>query len=205
MILWPIVLTLSWSPATNFFIRILSTFVMTDVTPQVQVPTPLPPSTTSTIEPKLSNLISGIYDYQSSVNFDNYLKQLGVNYVLRKLAALASPTVTIGTNCQDHELHDKECIWSIKTDTVFRSHSVSFKLNQKSKDVTMDGRDVEFSIYQPKSNQWVEEQHDVNQNLTTTITRDFKSDQMRVGLLVQGITAASIFKRRKTQPEDQID
>ena len=69
----------------------------------------------------------------------------------------------------------------------------------------MDGRDVEFLIYHPKSNQWVEEQHDVNQNLTTTITRDFKSDQMRVGLLVQGITAASIFKRRKTQTEDQID
>ena len=65
----------------------------------------MPSSTTSTIEPKLSNLITGIYDYQSSVNFDNYLKQLGVNYVLRKLAALASPTVTIGTNCQDHEKH----------------------------------------------------------------------------------------------------
>ena len=73
--------------------------------PCFQVTTPLPSSTTSTIEPKLSNLITGIYDYQSSVNFDNYLKQLGVNYVLRKLAALASPTVTIGTNCQDHEKH----------------------------------------------------------------------------------------------------
>ena len=69
----------------------------------------------------------------------------------------------------------------------------------------MDGRDVEFLIYHPKSNQWVEKQHDVNQNLTTTITRDFKFDQMRVGLLVQGITAASIFKRQKTQPGDQID
>ena len=73
----------------------------------------MPSSTTSTIEPKLSNLITGIYDYQSSVNFDNYLKQLGVNYVLRKLAALASPTVTIGTNCQDHELHVSISITSV--------------------------------------------------------------------------------------------
>ena len=58
-------------------------------------------------------MITGIYDYQSSVNFDNYLKQLGVNYVLRKLAALASPTVTIGTNCQDHELHVSISITSV--------------------------------------------------------------------------------------------
>ena len=49
-----------------------------------------------------SDLIPGIYDYQSSQNFDNYLKELGVDYVLRKLAGLASPVVTISTNCQEN-------------------------------------------------------------------------------------------------------
>ena len=55
---------------------------------------------TSTATQKLSNLIPGIYDYESSVNFDNYLAALGVNFVLRKLAKLAYPVVTI-TPCHN--------------------------------------------------------------------------------------------------------
>ena len=96
-----------------------------------------------------------------------------------------------------------DCTWTIRTDTVFRSHSYSFKLNQKSEDVTMDSRKVKFIMQQPKSNQWIEKQHDIGQNLTTIITRDFKSDQMRVGLLVKGISAASIFRRRGFTPDNE--
>ena len=67
----------------------------------------------------------------------------------------------------------------------------------------MDSRKVKFIMQQPKSNQWIEKQHDIGQNLTTVSTRDFKTDQMRVGLLVKGITAASIFKRRGFKPDDK--
>ena len=41
------------------------------------------------------------YDFESSTNFDNYLKELGVNFVLRKLAGLATPAITISTDCQE--------------------------------------------------------------------------------------------------------
>ena len=51
-----------------------------------------------------SDLIPGIYDYESSQNFENYLQELGVNYILRKLARLASPAVTISTSCQSEDL-----------------------------------------------------------------------------------------------------
>ena len=50
-----------------------------------------------------SSLISGIYDYHSSVNFDAYLTELGVPWYLRNLAAMAAPSVTIsrdGSDCQ---------------------------------------------------------------------------------------------------------
>ena len=67
----------------------------------------------------------------------------------------------------------------------------------------MDSRKVNFVMQQPKSNQWIEKQHDIGQNLTTIITRDFKSDQMRVGLLVKGISAASIFRRRGYKPDNE--
>ena len=47
-----------------------------------------------------SNAISGVYDYGRSTNFEAYLQELGVSYILRRLAGLASPTVTITRNQQ---------------------------------------------------------------------------------------------------------
>lgn len=61
----------------------------------------------------------------------------------------------------------------------------------------MDGRSVSFIVHQPKSNQWVEIQK--SGETTTTITRDFLPDYMRVGLMVNGVGALSLFKRRPSQ------
>ena len=103
MLFWPVVLAFSWEPAAKCIARILLAIITSGIEPKVNTPIPLddimPPPTT--LEPKLSNLIPGIYDYESSVNFDNYLAALGVNYLLRKLAGLAYPVVTISTTCKE--------------------------------------------------------------------------------------------------------
>ena len=49
------------------------------------------------------SLIPGIYTYESEENFQNYLKKLGVPYVLRTLASMATPVMTISKNCQVRE------------------------------------------------------------------------------------------------------
>lgn len=96
-----------------------------------------------------------------------------------------------------------DCEWTIRTDTIFKSHEVTFKLNEEKHDVTMDDRNVDFVIYQPKSNQWVEIQKDKD-NVSTSITRDFYEDNMRVALLVNDVGAVSFFRRRKT-PTSSLD
>merc|ERR1711983_626245 len=121
---------------------------MKEVIPEVTTPSPLTAST-STVAPKLSNLVPGIYDYESSVNFDNYLAALGVNFILRKLAGLAYPVVTISTPCNEKTTNE-DCIWTIQTDTIFKSHSVSFKLNSNISDTTMDDRAINFVMHQPE-------------------------------------------------------
>ena len=68
----------------------------------------------------------------------------------------------------------------------------------------MDQRTVEFLIHQPKSNQLVEIQMNTSNNVSTTITRDFEQDQMKVGLLVNGVTAKSYFKRRQSEKTREI-
>ena len=67
----------------------------------------------------------------------------------------------------------------------------------------MDQRTVEFLIHQPKSNQLVEIQNNTSNNVSTTITRDFEPNQMKVGLLVNGVTAESYFKRRINEKTHQ--
>jgi hypothetical protein len=42
-----------------------------------------------------SNLIEGTFQLATAHNFEAYLAELGVNYVLRRLASLANPTVSI--------------------------------------------------------------------------------------------------------------
>ena len=42
-----------------------------------------------------TSLVEGKYNYHSSENFDAYLKELGVSWYLRDLAAIASPVVSI--------------------------------------------------------------------------------------------------------------
>ena len=46
------------------------------------------------------SIITGIYTFESEVNFQNYLKELGVPYVLRSLASMATPVITISKDCQ---------------------------------------------------------------------------------------------------------
>jgi hypothetical protein len=56
--------------------------------PTTQANTPLTSRTNS-------NLMEGTFHLSTAHNFDAYLAELGVSYLLRRLASLASPTVTI--------------------------------------------------------------------------------------------------------------
>lgn len=51
-------------------------------------------ATEQSLEERLA-LYCGTWKFVSCDNFDNYLKELGINVVLRKLAAIASPNVII--------------------------------------------------------------------------------------------------------------
>jgi hypothetical protein len=50
------------------------------------------------------------WKFESCKNFDNYLKELGINVVLRKLAAAAKPTVIISKK----QMEGEEEMWTVK-------------------------------------------------------------------------------------------
>ena len=78
-------------------------------------------------------LIPGTYDLDSSSNFENYLKEMGVSYFLRQLAMLAQPQVTFSINCGEMEvlLEPADCEWTIFTDAGIKTHQIVFTLGKE--------------------------------------------------------------------------
>ncbi|NWZ58614.1 RABP2 protein, partial [Haliaeetus albicilla] len=76
---------------------------------------------------------SGNWKMKSSENFEELLKALGVNMMLRKIAVAAAskPAVEIK---QDGET------FYIKTSTTVRTTEISFRIGEEFEEQTVDGR-----------------------------------------------------------------
>ncbi|XP_048364453.1 fatty acid-binding protein, adipocyte-like [Sphaerodactylus townsendi] len=79
----------------------------------------------------------GIWKLVSSENFDDYMKELGVGYATRKIAAVAKPNVVI--SC-------KGDVITIKTESTFKNTEISFKLGEEFDETTADDRKVKSTV-----------------------------------------------------------
>jgi len=82
-------------------------------------------------------MVVGKYVMTKSENFDEYMKEVGVNFVLRKMAATAKPTTEISNSGDD---------WNIKTTTTFKTTEIKFKLGEPFPEETADGRKCQSTI-----------------------------------------------------------
>ena len=63
----------------------------------------------------------GKYERISVENMDEFLQEMGVNFLLRKAATASTPLV---------EISESDGVWFIKTSTTLRSHIVRFKVSE---------------------------------------------------------------------------
>jgi len=147
-------------------------------------------STSSNRTTSPSSLMSGTFHLHSSDNFDAYLSELGVSFILRQLASLAFPIITV-ESCPPAP--QSPCLWKIKTDAGLRSHSISFSLGEEVDDVTMDGRKVTSLFSLGGEDLLLEKQRSREGGPTTILTRRFFDNRMEVGMLVNNVNASSVF------------
>ncbi|XP_034066146.1 cellular retinoic acid-binding protein 2b [Gymnodraco acuticeps] len=76
---------------------------------------------------------SGKWKMKTSQQFEELLKALGVNMLLRKIAVTAASSPAVEITQQDDSL-------SIKTSTSVRTTHVSFTVGQSFNEATVDGR-----------------------------------------------------------------
>lgn len=78
-----------------------------------------------------SSAFVGKWNLESSENFDEYLKHVGVGLITRKVAAKVKPVLDIEVS-GDH--------WKITSTSTFKTFVIEFDLNKEFDETTADGR-----------------------------------------------------------------
>jgi hypothetical protein len=74
---------------------------------------------------------AGKWDFESSDNFDEYMKAAGVGMLTRKMASALKPQIIIEVN-GDH--------WVMQSNSTFKNISIEFDLGKEFEETTGDGR-----------------------------------------------------------------
>ncbi|XP_055346872.1 fatty acid-binding protein-like [Paramacrobiotus metropolitanus] len=129
--------------------------------------------------------ITGRYQLASSENFDEYLKEIGVNFIKRKLAsAMDSATVEITKTGDEYHL---------KTVTPVKTSEVKFVLNETVPEKTMDDRDVQ-SIF-TLDNNVLKQKQSGEKGFESTIDREFNGNEMTATIRYKNVVAVRKYKK----------
>lgn len=117
-----------------------------------------------------------MYKNTESKNFDEYMTALGVGYFTRTIGNSVHPTVELKKN------GDK---YTLLTTSTFKNSELHFELGKEFEEETLDGRKVK-STMTLDGNKLI---HKMGGKPPSTITREFKENEMIATMKVKGVTA----------------
>jgi len=128
--------------------------------------------------------LEGKFVLESSENFDEFLKAIGVGWMMRKAAGIQNPTVEI-----KHDNDSGE--WSIKTVTTFKTSELKFKLDEEFDEDRLDGEKVKSKV-RKDGDKLVQEQLGAT---PCEIVREIDEDKLKTTCKVGDIVSTRIYKR----------
>ncbi|XP_012718056.2 fatty acid-binding protein, liver [Fundulus heteroclitus] len=127
----------------------------------------------------------GTWSLDTSENFDEYLKEVGVNALKRGVATASSPDVVI-SKADDGFI-------SMKAGNIMTPHKIKFKLNEEFDETTIDGRKAR-STFTIENGKLVQKQS--WDGKTTTLVREIKEGKLRVECTMGDITSVRVYKKK---------
>jgi hypothetical protein len=109
-----------------------------------------------------SETFVGNWKLNSSENFDEYMKEIGVNFAMRKIGGATKPNVKFEVNGDE---------WTFTTTSTLRTHVVKYRLNQEFDEETLDGRKCR-TTFTLEDNKLVQTQRDQNGTILSVLTRE---------------------------------
>jgi len=126
----------------------------------------------------------GKWKMESSENFEEFLKEIGVNMATRKLASSAKPNNIFSA--------EGGGVYLLRSESTFKNHDMKFKLNEEFEEHTADGRKVKSTVILD-GRKLIQEQKG---EMPSTITRELIDDNTLVTkLTANGVTSTRVFKR----------
>jgi len=120
---------------------------------------------------------------ESSEKFDDFLKTIGVGFVMRNMAKVQTPTVEISNEGDD---------WSIKTITTFKTSEIKFKLGQEFDETRLDGVIVKSTITLDGPNKLVQKW---SGDPPAEIIREVDGDKLNVTCKAADVVSTRVYKR----------
>jgi hypothetical protein len=127
---------------------------------------------------------AGKWKLESSDNFDEYMKALGVGFMTRKVAATAKPTVIISQSGAQ---------WTLRSESSIKAVEFTFGFDEEFDEGTADGRKVKSVVHKDSDTKWT---HTQKGDVPSTITRELTDPNTLVMMCeAAGVTSKRVYKR----------
>ncbi|XP_057646903.1 fatty acid-binding protein 9 [Chionomys nivalis] len=125
----------------------------------------------------------GTWKLVSSENFEDYMRELGVDFAARNVAGLVKPTVNISLNGEKI---------NIQTESSFQNTEISFKLGEQFDETTADSRQVK-SIVTLEGGSMIQVQKWLGKE--TTIKRKIMEGKMVVECTMNNVVCTRTYEK----------
>merc|ERR1711979_93851 len=130
--------------------------------------------------------ITGTYTQVSSEKYEEFLKALGVGFILRKAALASTPVMTISEDGGN---------WTMVTKTTVKSIELKFRLGEEFEEDTTDGRHCK-TVVTLEGNVMTTKQKATNSGeKDVTVVRTFSDDGISLTMSTDGATSVQKYKR----------
>merc|ERR1712058_34848 len=131
----------------------------------------------------------GKYERTSADKYDEFLKALDVNMLLRKAATVSTPVM---------EVSEEGGTWTIKTSTTLKTMELKFKLGEEFDETTPDGREVKATVtFEDGKIVCVQKAKKEGQKSTKSVREMSGADEMIYTMTIDGsdVVCVQKFKR----------
>ncbi|XP_008578954.1 PREDICTED: fatty acid-binding protein 9 [Galeopterus variegatus] len=125
----------------------------------------------------------GTWKLVSSENFEDYMRELGVDFAPQNVAGLVKPTITISVHGE---------VIKLRTESPFKNTEISFKLGEEFDETTADNRKVK-SIINLDGGTMIQVQKWLGKE--TTIKRKIVDGKMVVECTMNNVVSTRIYEK----------
>merc|ERR1711970_575404 len=143
---------------------------------------------TLSVQPPYSTMvqITGNYTQISNEGYEDFLKALGVSFLLRKAAMASTPVMTIteaGGN------------WTMITKTSMKSIELKFRLGEEFEEDTTDGRRCKTTVTLEGNKMTTTQKATKKGEKDVVVVREFAGDTITYTATCEGVSSVQKYKR----------